>query len=68
MRDLIEERLEAAKYPARDLREVEREDGVEIIATLAAPSVEAAELDAIADYFRGLAAVSHATWSARAED
>jgi putative Mg2+ transporter-C (MgtC) family protein len=68
MRDLIEERLEAAKYPARDVREVEREEGVEIIATLAAPSVEAAELDAITDYFRTLSAVSHAAWSARAAD
>lgn len=68
LRDLIEERLEAAKYPARDMREAEREEGVEIIATLAAPSVEAAELDAIADYFRGLEAVTHASWSARAQD
>ncbi len=68
MRDLVEERLEAAKYPARDVREVEREEGVEIIATLAAPSVEAAELDALTDYFKTLAAVSHATWSARAAD
>ena len=68
MRELIEERLDAAKYPARDLREVEREDGVEIIATLAAPSVEAEELDARRGHFRGLAAVSHATWSSRAED
>ncbi|MGJ0509281.1 MAG: MgtC/SapB family protein [Methylocystis sp.] len=68
MRDLLEERLEAAKYPARDIREVDREDGVELIATLAAPSVEAAVLDAIADHFRELDAVSHATWSVRAED
>lgn len=68
MRDLLEERLEAAKYPARDIREVDREDGVELIATLAAPSVEAAALDAIADHFRELDAVSHATWSVRAED
>lgn len=68
LRDLIEERLEAAKYPAREIRAVERDDGVEIIATLAAPSVEARELDALVEGLSRLDAVTHATWAARAED
>jgi putative Mg2+ transporter-C (MgtC) family protein len=68
LRELIEERLEAAKYPAREFREVEREEGLDIIATLAATSVEAGELDAIAQELGRLRNVAHATWSSRASD
>ena len=68
VRDLLEERLEAAKYPAREFREAEREEGVEIIATLAAPSVEAKELDALVEELGRLEAITHASWSARASD
>lgn len=68
LRELIEERLDAAKYPARDIREAPREDGVEIVATLAAPSVEAAELDAVVASLAREAAVAHASWSARGAD
>lgn len=68
LRDIIEARLEAAKYPARDIREVEREEGVEIIATLAAPSVQAEELDTLIEDLEKLDAVAHATWSARSSD
>ncbi len=68
LRDLIEDRLEAAKYPAREIRIVERDDDIEIIATLAAPSVEAEELDELVADLARLDAVTHATWAARAED
>ncbi|MGJ0392316.1 MAG: MgtC/SapB family protein [Methylocystis sp.] len=68
LREAIEERLEEAKYPAREIREMERDEGVEIIATLAATSVEAVELDAIAEELGRLTNVAHATWSSRASD
>ncbi|WP_442754070.1 MgtC/SapB family protein [Methylocystis sp. JAN1] len=68
LRDLVEERLEAAKYPAREIREAEREEGVEIVATLAATSVEAEELDAIVEALGRLESVAHATWTSRASD
>ncbi len=68
VRETLEERLAAAKYPALEIRDVPREDEVEIVATLAATSVEAKELDAIVEDLWGLACVSHAAWSSRASD
>jgi putative Mg2+ transporter-C (MgtC) family protein len=68
LRELLEERLEAAKYPAREIREAEREEGVEIIATLAATSVEGEILDRITEEIGRLKSVGHATWSSRASD
>jgi putative Mg2+ transporter-C (MgtC) family protein len=68
IRELVEERLEAAKYPAREIRESEREEGVEIVATLAATSAEAEELDAIVEALDGIDSVAHATWSSRTSD
>jgi putative Mg2+ transporter-C (MgtC) family protein len=68
VRETLEERLAAAKYPALEIRDVPREDEVEIVATLAATSVEAKELDAIVEDLWGLASVSHAAWSSRASD
>ncbi len=68
LRELLEERLTAAKYPALELHDVEREEGVEIVATLAATSVEAAELDALVEDLSRLENVAHATWSSRASD
>ena len=47
-RDLLVERLEAAKYPVGGIEVVERgEDTVEVVATLVATAVAAAELDAV---------------------
>ncbi|RTL86180.1 MAG: MgtC/SapB family protein [Hyphomicrobiales bacterium] len=68
LRDLLEERLAAAKYPALEIRDIEREEGVEIVATLAATSVEAAELDALVEDLSRLRNVAHANWSSRASD
>ncbi|PPD44192.1 MAG: methyltransferase [Methylocystis sp.] len=68
VRDALEELLETAKYPAREIRLIEREDGVELLATLVANSVEARELDAIAEALASRSDVSHASWSSRAAD
>jgi putative Mg2+ transporter-C (MgtC) family protein len=68
LRELLEERLEAAKYPAREIREAGRDEGVEIIATLAATSVEGEALDHITEELARLKSVGHATWSSRASD
>lgn len=68
VRDALEERLDAAKYPAREIRELEREEGVELVATLIATSADAKELDAISEAFERRGDVFHATWSTRAAD
>lgn len=68
LRDLLEERLEAAKYPAREIRETEREEEIEIVATLAATSVEAEELDAVVEALGELESVAHARWTSLSPD
>jgi len=47
IRDLLVEKLEAANYPVRDVDELDRDEEVELVATLSATSVEAEELDAV---------------------
>jgi putative Mg2+ transporter-C (MgtC) family protein len=69
IRDELVERLEEANHPIRELEVVERsEDEVELVATLAATSVEPAELDAVADDLGKLQGVSHATWTSTSEE
>lgn len=68
LRDLLVEKLEAASYPVRDIEEVERDDEVELIATLAATSVHPKELDAVTSELERIAGVRHATWGSRSED
>lgn len=68
VREVVEERLEAAKYPAREIREVARDEGVEIVATLAATSVDGAVLDALVAELGRLDSVTHATWMSRVSD
>jgi putative Mg2+ transporter-C (MgtC) family protein len=68
LRDLLVEKLEAAKYPVRDIEELEREEEVELVATLSASSVEAKELDAVTAQLERLAGVRHATWASRSSD
>ncbi|MEF3367919.1 MgtC/SapB family protein [Methylocystis sp. 9N] len=68
IRDLMIEKLEAAAYPIQDIEENEREDDVEIVATLAATSAKSDELDAIVAAIERLAGVTHATWSSRTSD
>jgi putative Mg2+ transporter-C (MgtC) family protein len=68
LRDLLVEKLEEAKYPVRDLEELERDEEVELVATLAATSVNAAELDAVTTEFEKIPGVQHATWASRSTD
>lgn len=69
VRDLLVERLEAANYPLRDIEVLERgEDEVEIVATLAATSVEAQELDEVTRQLEKAKGVSYATWTSSAVD
>ncbi len=68
IRDVLVEKLEAANYPVRDVEEVDRDDEIELVATLSATSVEADELDAVTSELAALAGVLHATWSSRSSD
>jgi putative Mg2+ transporter-C (MgtC) family protein len=65
VRELLAEKLEEAAYPVRDIVEVEREDEVELVATLSNTSVDADELDAVTNELRDLSGVMHASWSSR---
>jgi putative Mg2+ transporter-C (MgtC) family protein len=65
-RELIEGELEAANYSVRDLEATEREpDAVELVATLAANSAEAAELDRIVARLEAAPFITHASWTMR---
>jgi putative Mg2+ transporter-C (MgtC) family protein len=67
IREALDERLEAAKYPVRETELVYRsEDNVEIIATLVPLAVDAAELDRVTADLSKLAGVRHATWNVSA--
>jgi len=69
IRDLLVEILEAAKYPLHDIAVLERgEDEVELVATLAATSVEPHELDAVTEQLEKATGVSYATWTSSAVD
>lgn len=68
IRDLLTERIEAADYPVRDVEVLEREDEVEIIATLAATSAPAADLDRIVSALEAENRVHHATWTSSTSD
>lgn len=69
VRDLLAERLEAAKYPVSDVNVIERaEDVVEIVATLVSTAVDAKELDAVAVDLARRPGVRHATWDVSTKD
>ena len=68
IRDVLVEKLEAANYPVRDVEEVDRDDEIELVATLSATSVKADELDVVTSQLAALAGVLHATWSSRSTD
>ena len=68
-RDLLVERLEAASYPVGGIEVVERgDDAVEVVATLVATAVAAAELDAVTNELTRLPGIRHATWSVQTAD
>ncbi|GLH80129.1 methyltransferase [Bradyrhizobium sp. SSBR45G] len=67
LREAIDDRLEAAKYPVRETDVVYRsEDIVEIVSALVPLVVESAELDRIVSDLTKLSGVRHATWNVSA--
>ncbi|WP_425992246.1 MgtC/SapB family protein [Afipia sp. DC4300-2b1] len=69
VRDLLVEKLEAAKYPVSDVNVMERaEDVVEIVATLVSTAVDAKELDAVTADLARRPGVRHATWDVSTKD
>lgn len=68
-RDLLIEKLEAAKYLVRDVEVIERsEDIVELVATLVSSAVDPRELDGVVSEMARQAGVRHVTWSVRTSD
>ena len=69
VRDLMVEKLEAAKYPVSDVNVIERaEDVVEMVATLVSTAVDAKELDAVTADLARRPGVRHATWDVSTKD
>jgi putative Mg2+ transporter-C (MgtC) family protein len=67
IRDVLNERLDAASYPVRESRTIYRSiDNVEVVALLVSLAVEPDELDAIVAGLSKLPGVSHATWNVSA--
>jgi putative Mg2+ transporter-C (MgtC) family protein len=65
-RELLSEKLEAAKYPVSVIEVVDRpDDKAEIVAVLISTSVQSEELDAVVAVLGNQPGVQHATWSAR---
>jgi putative Mg2+ transporter-C (MgtC) family protein len=68
-RDLLQEQLDAASYPVRDIEVVEREQsGIEIVATLSGTTADPHELDEIVTRLETSALVQNATWSRRSTE
>jgi putative Mg2+ transporter-C (MgtC) family protein len=66
VRELLEEKLEAAKYPLSEIEEIERaDDTIELVAMLMSTSVNPKELDAVTNALATQPGVRHATWSVR---
>lgn len=68
VREALLEGLDVAGYPLRDVREITRENQVELIATLASTSAQAQDLDRLTSSLSQAPGVDHATWTSRAED
>jgi putative Mg2+ transporter-C (MgtC) family protein len=69
LRDALTEALEAASYPARDVRVYKRgEVMVEVVGTLLATAVDGRELDRVAETFGKRPDVAYATWTQRTMD
>ena len=69
MRDLLVEKLEAAKYPVADVDVVEvGDDLLEIVAKLVATAIDPNELNAVAVDLQRLPGVRHATWEVNTAD
>jgi putative Mg2+ transporter-C (MgtC) family protein len=69
VRDLLVEKLDAANYAIHDIDALERgEDEVELVATLAATSIEPQELDEVTRQLETETGVSYATWTSSAAE
>lgn len=68
VREKLLEGLEAVGYPLRDLREIARDNQIELIATLATTSAQAHDLNRLASVLMQTPGVMHATWTSRAEE
>ena len=68
VREKLLEALEAAAYPLRDIREIDRDTQVEVIATLATTSARGQDLDLLVSTLSQAPGVTHATWTSRAEE
>ena len=69
VRDALVEHLDNAKYPASDVRTVERgDDMVEITAVLISTAVDRRELDQVVDRLGRIPGVKHATWESSTAD
>jgi putative Mg2+ transporter-C (MgtC) family protein len=67
IREALTEKLNTAKYPVREAKEIIRPDGtVEIVATLVSSSVEPGELDAVIVELMRVPEIHHAAWAASA--
>jgi putative Mg2+ transporter-C (MgtC) family protein len=65
VRDAVKHLLKEGSFPVAEIEIIERRDEqTEIVATLTSTEVDAAELDVILARIRGLANVTHASWSA----
>src|SRR5581483_1239658 len=62
LRECLLDKLNDAKYPVRETREIHREGEVEIIATLVSSAVEPNELDAVVMELKSLPEMHHASW------
>lgn len=63
VRELLAEKLDAAKYPIRDTEVTQRADeSVEIVATLVSLSIDPDEMDAVVADLSKVPGVQHATW------
>jgi putative Mg2+ transporter-C (MgtC) family protein len=68
-RELMRDRLDAAKYPAREIAAIERDGGaVELVATLLGTAADPDELDAVVAGLDSHPAVDSASWSVRTTD
>lgn len=66
VREQLLEKLEAAKYPVREVEEIDRADEtIELVAELMSSSVDSKELDAVTNALGSMPGVRHATWSVR---
>jgi putative Mg2+ transporter-C (MgtC) family protein len=67
VRDVVNERLEAASYPVRETRIVfHSNDNVEVSAVLVPLAAEPGDLDGVVTELSRVAGVSHATWTVSA--